>query len=173
MVLDRRITASADDVEEASNGAVTLDNQINQLNDRATLGLRFAAIDIPRTATIVSAQIELIGRSAALGVTGVYAVAEAADDAAPFQATSNNVTGRVFTTATAGPQTWDPWYQASVYATPDLAACVQEVIGRAGWTSGAHLVFKLSTADGGTDAAVTTFEETPSAAPRLLVVFTP
>ena len=72
---------------------------------------------------------------------------EAVDNAAAFTTTARSISTRSRTTATVS---WTPvaWPTAGARTadqrTPDLAAVLQEVVGRSGWVSGNALVLLVT-----------------------------
>lgn len=145
-VLDVRISASADDAEENTSGAVSLASTDMELVKDATtqtVGLRFRAIAIPAGAKILRAHVqfatdEVINLPATLTIGG-----QAAVGALAFKSALRNISSRPRTMATV---TWSPpdWTVVGEAGpgqrTPDLAAVVQEVIGLPGWVAGGSLV---------------------------------
>jgi hypothetical protein len=137
------VAASSDDAEEAPAGAVSLgSSDLELVTDGSavqTVGLRFAGVAVPNTATVVGAYVqfqtdEISTDTAALTIQG-----QAADNAATFTTSTRNVSSRPRTSAST---TWTPAQWNTVeerglaQRTSDLSSIVQEVVSRAGWTSG-------------------------------------
>lgn len=110
-------------------------------------GLRFINVDVPQGATITNAK--LVFRADESDGTGsqlnIYIQAEDSDDAAPFQTNNSNLSARNFTTAmhTWADGTVPAWNAGTVYETPDISSLIQEVVDRAGWSSGNAVVLNL------------------------------
>ena len=150
-----RISASSDDAEERDDtGAVDLDGdsatrslQMYRLysgSSTSTLnwwGLRFLNVDVPQGAMIASAAITF--RASADSVTtasGMTLWGQLAVNSGTFTTSTNNITSRPRTTATAA---WSvpQWMSGSDYATPStLATIVQEIVDQSGWAANNALV---------------------------------
>jgi hypothetical protein len=129
---------SSDDAREASGSVVLTGTNITiQATDHYG-GMRFTNVTIDQGDTINTASIELEIASAVYDDPDVTIWAEDTDDAATFTTAANNISGRTPTTATT---TWTASaIGGGVTTTPDLAAIVQEVIDRPGWSSGNDIV---------------------------------
>ncbi|MGY1810952.1 PKD domain-containing protein [Blastococcus sp. SYSU D00669] len=152
VTLDVPVRAGADDAEErVSTGAVNLTSgDLNLGQDGANAqvsAMRFTSVAVPAGATITRAWVQFQVDEVSTAACGLTVVGEAADSAAAFTTTARNLSGRADTTATV---TWTPasWPTAAARAeaqrTPDLAAVVQEIVGRAGWASGNALVLTVT-----------------------------
>ena len=169
------IAASSDDVEESSSNVVNLTStDLELVNDAAagagdqTIGLRFAGLPVPVGAYIVSATIQFTADEAQTNATSLTIRAQAADNAPTYVASNTNVSVRPRTAAAV---TWSPlaWNTvgeaAAAQRTPNLAAVLQEVVSRPGWSSSNAVAFIITgaghrTADsfdnaGGTPARLT------------------
>ena len=97
--------AGNDDAEQRANGSVTLTSSDLELvaeNGAAqTVGMRFANINVPPGAAIVSAEIQFTVDEATSGATALTFRAEATDNASVFTTTANSITARPVTTASA------------------------------------------------------------------------
>ncbi|HKQ58760.1 MAG TPA: right-handed parallel beta-helix repeat-containing protein [Candidatus Eisenbacteria bacterium] len=149
-VIDRRVAAGSDDAEESSAGATDPGNSdLELVQDRTTqrVGLRFASLPIPPGTTIAAAWIQFEADEKQSEITNLVIQAQAADHASTFAKVTNNVSGRPRTTASAAwsPPAWTATGQAGAgQRTPDLAAVVQEVVNRPGWTSGNAIAFIIT-----------------------------
>ena len=98
-------------------------------------GFRFPNIAIPQGATIDSAYLTYVAYNNDASTDDVKVWAEATDDAAVF-----NTTTRTPKSVTAGSNSvaWTLPNQTanSSYTSPDIKTVVQEVVNRAGWSSG-------------------------------------
>jgi len=171
--LDVRIGAGTDDVEERATGSVSLSSADLELVTDATVqkvGLRFAGLGIPRGARISSAYVQFTADEAGSDPTSLTFQAQAADNAATFADTTANVSGRPRTTASAGwsPVSWIAGGAGADQRTPDLAAAVQEVVNRPGWTSGNAMAFIVA---GSGRRTAESFEGSATKAPVLHVEY--
>lgn len=150
-VIDVAIASGADDVEEKGTGRVrpaSGDLELVFDGSNQVIGLRFTGVSIPAGATIENAYVQFRADEAGSTATSLVVNGEAADDAAPFDTTVRwNVSSRARTTAGVA---WSPvaWSAAGVAGpeqrTPNLAAVVQQIVSRQGWSSGNDLVLIIS-----------------------------
>jgi hypothetical protein len=150
--LDVPVRVSADDAEErTSTGAVSLtsgDLNLGHDGTRAqTVAMRFTGVTLPPGATITNAWVQFQVDEASTATASLTVAGEAADNAGAFTTTARNISSRSRTTATVG---WTPaqWptlaARAADQQTPNLAAVVQEIVGRPGWASGNALVLTVT-----------------------------
>lgn len=120
-------------IKWSDNGAIK--NQI--------VGLRFQTVDIPQGATVTSAQLKFTAQSSDTEATDLVIAAEASDNSAAFEATSNNISGRSLGAAQIN---WsvDSWAANNSHLSPDITALVQEVVDRSGWCGGNAMSFVVS-----------------------------
>lgn len=192
--LDIRVTASTDDTNSASNSAATggtgsvvagdltatlLSPGYHNTNDHWYVGARFLNVTIPNAATISSATFRLTAQgtyNAGSGTIRFTVSCHAADNGTTF---STSTGANLSTTARPRTTAKSTWTQTSVVAeteySVDITAAVQEVVNRAGWTSGNALVVIVE------DHANTTLGEwqdyysynnTPAKAPRIVIDYT-
>jgi chitodextrinase len=134
------------------------------------VGVRFAGVGIPRGASILSASIQFTADEVKTGASSLSIRGEAADSAAPFSG-SGNVSGRP---TTSGAVTWNPpdWTTVgeagAAQRTPDLAALVEEIVGRPGWTQGNALAFVIT---GSGTRTAESYNGVAAAAPLLELVY--
>ncbi|MBN1670747.1 MAG: CotH kinase family protein [Kiritimatiellae bacterium] len=173
--VDVRVASSADDAEQnVGSGSVYLDSSDLELvydgGDQA-VGMRFASVAIPPGAAIQSAYVqfkvdELNSGTATLAIRG-----QASDDAAAFTTATGDITARPKTAAAVS---WSPPAWTTVGAagadqrTPDLAAVVQEIVDRPGWSSGNALVLLVT---GSGERTAESYDGDPAGAPLLHVEF--
>jgi hypothetical protein len=155
----QRITASGNDVDcdtraaapnnfDSSRATVWWDNY--NTNESKATQLRFTGVPIPAGSTINSATIDVVFDS---GIednpsADIFAVDE--DDASAATNASEAV-AKPLTSASVAWVASGLGSAPSVVTSPDFAACVQEVVDRAGWASGNALVvvFQGRTSGGG------------------------
>ena len=139
---ERRISASSDDAEQRSSSSISLTSSSLQLvvdgSYVQVVGLRWPSITIPRNAQISSAWIQFTASSAQSGTMNLTIAGQAADNAATFTSSSNNVSSRTRTAATVAwtPAAWTSGQAGSAQRTPELRNVIQEIVNRTGWASG-------------------------------------
>ena len=148
--LDIRIGSSGDDVEQrTTDGSMYLDSSDLELGDdfayfgEQAVGLRFTGVTVPQGATITAANIEFETDETGSDVTVVTIWGQAADNAAAFGSGAYDLTNRPLTAASVD---WDipAWNTVDEkHQTPDLAAVVQEIVNRPGWSANGAVVFLI------------------------------
>jgi hypothetical protein len=142
VTVERRVSASSDDAEQNSNAGPILDStDLELVTDTSvqTVGMRFTGVNVPRGATITNAYVQFAVDEAGSTATSLNVRGEAADNAATFTTSKNNLSNRPRTTASASwsPPAWSVLNEAGVnQRTSDLKAVVQEITSRNGWNSG-------------------------------------
>ncbi len=173
-VIEKRISASANDVEERETGRMYLDSSdLEMVNEHQhqMIGLRFNRLDLPPGVTITAAWIqfevdEVNTRETALRING-----ELASYSKKFSADRFDLSSRRRTRQRA---IWlpPPWREKNAHGaeqrTPDLSAIVQEIIAAPGWKSGNAMTFIVS---GIGKRVAESFDGEPSAAPLLHVEY--
>lgn len=138
-ITNQTIAASADDAQE-QGGTVTLTGTtIGASLDATTewVGLRFTNITIPKGSTITSATIGVVPSATTEDEPSVTIFFQAADDCATFTTGASDISGRSRTSASVSWSSTDLAATGSSYHdSPSLVTPLQEVIDRAGWTSG-------------------------------------
>lgn len=176
-----RVSASADDAEQAASGSVNISDPDLSFHhegtaggDRPYVGLRFNNLNIPQGATITAAYIEFTANESTVsaGNPTITIRGQNADHAAAFTTGSNNISSRPTTSQSA---TWNPpaWAANSLQQTPDLTAIVQAIVNRSGWTSGNSMAFIFSgTASVSNYRNAESFDGDSDEAPRLVIQYT-
>ncbi|MBN1675685.1 MAG: fibronectin type III domain-containing protein [Kiritimatiellae bacterium] len=170
-----RIANGADDVEEQGGGSVYAHSSDLELTEDGgaaqTVGLRFAALDVPRGATIRSAYVQFQVDEPGAGVTSLQIRGHATGHARAFTDRNGDVTARP-TTSAAVPWTVPAWNTAGAAGadqrTPDLAAVIQEIVRHDRWMSGNALVLVVTGTGKRTAEA---YEGDPAGAPLLVVEY--
>lgn len=165
-----QVAASADDALQ-SGSTVNITGLNIRINGTTIWGgWRFQNVTVPQGATISDAYLEFFVTS--LDDPNLVIYGEAADDAAAFAASSNDISGRGRTTANY------TWNQANVGAlafrstgTGSLTSVVQEIVNRAGWASGNDMAFVLNGATGG-DVQIRAYDNVTTDAAKLTIVYT-
>ncbi len=139
---ERLIAVSTDDAEQRQNGSVTLGGGDLEMvvdgSNTQTVGMRWTNITIAKNATILAAWIQFRAASSNSGGTSLTLRGQAADNAATFVSSSNNVSSRPRTTATTTwtPAAWTSGQSGTAQRSPDLTAVIQEIVNRPGWAAG-------------------------------------
>jgi chitodextrinase len=168
--------AGSDDAEERlDSGSVSLTSGDLELGfDGSTaqmVGLRFAGVDVPQGATVLSATVQFTADEVSTGAAALTFRGEGANDAAPFTSASEDVSGRPTTGASVpwSPPDWTSKGAAgAAQRSPDLAAIVQEIVERPDWVPGNALAIFVSGTGRRTAEA---YEGGAALAPRLSVIY--
>ncbi len=130
------IKAGRDDAEESKRGSVYFTSRDLDLGeDRQTIGLHFAEVNIPAGATIQKAHVAFVAKQSDSKATNLQVGAEAADNAAAFTDTRNNISSRTATSAKVAWNNVPEWKKNERYWTPDLSTVIQEIVNRGGWSA--------------------------------------
>lgn len=179
----QKILSANDDAEQqgttvdVGNGDLELSLDANTAN---LVGMRFTNVPIPQGSIIQSAYIQFQTDESQTGTTvNVRIRGEAADDAAPITASSNNISARQDTTASvtwSAIPTWPTAGDAGVnQKTPDIKTIIQEIVNRGGWSSGNDLLIQIE--DNGSTASTRrtaeSYDGTTTGAPELQISYTP
>ena len=146
-------TSGNPDVEEASFGSISLntgsidlalDGEPGSPRGLQVVGLRFQGVQVPNGADIITADIQFTTRGTAnVDPCALTIQAQAANNAGAFNLVPFGVSQRPRTTAAVGwnPGPWTvPDEAGPGQRTPNLAALVEEVVTRPGWTPGNAMV---------------------------------
>ncbi len=175
-----QVGASSDDAEQLDNGAMSLTSDdleltcdtTNKCNknsaQKQTIGLRFAALPIPKNSSILSAQVEFTADEAQSEATSLTLNGQAADNASTFAATTNNISARTKTAASVAWSNLPAWVVGTKYQTPDMSPIVQEVVNRSGWASGNGLGLIVT---GLGHRTADSYDKIGGVAPKLTVVY--
>ena len=144
-----KIRQSSDDAEEAvADGAMDLTGGILDLIRSSTVdqvvGLRFQHLNIPPGATISSAIIRFKSAAKKTSAASLTINGENIDNASIFTSAAHDISARPNTAATVSWATIPSWSNGAFYETPELAAIVQEIVNRGGWTANNAMAFKLT-----------------------------
>ncbi|MBP7052390.1 MAG: hypothetical protein KBE65_15360 [Phycisphaerae bacterium] len=138
-------------------------------------GVRFRNVEIPQGALIRSASLKICSYS--VGLTGQFdgiLYAEDIDNSTDF-----NTTRLSKQTKTQASQAWawdaaSPWTADTWYESPDITDLVQEVVDRAGWSSGnAMTLIYWANSNSGSDRKIWAYEGNPDRAARLVITYQP
>ena len=148
-IQDYQVAHNNDDAEEnVSTGVMNRSSSdLEMISDGGTaqlVGIRFRALRIPAGTTITSAVLEFETDETDSGTTSLTIEGQDVDDAGIFTATNSNISSRTTTTASTS---WSPgaWNTVSErHQSADVSAIVQEIVDRAGWSSGNDMVFVIT-----------------------------
>ena len=147
------VASSTDDAEQSINGDVNLTStDLELVNDDASgagdqlVGMRFTDISIPPGAIVTNATIQFTADESQSDVTTLDIFAEAANNAAAFTDSANNLGARTRVSLSVpwAPAAWTAGQSNATQRTPNLAGLVQEVISRPGWVAGNSIVFLIT-----------------------------
>ncbi|MDN3511458.1 MAG: hypothetical protein NG784_09135 [Candidatus Jettenia sp.] len=174
VVIDARVATDSNDAEERESGRIILDSTDLDLvfeKSNQKVGMRFTGVDIPKDATIIRAYIQFMADEIHSGATSLIIQGEAVNNAAPFASIDGNISSRPRTTAAVSwsPAAWLTKKEAGLnQRTPNISSVIQEIVSRAGWSSGNSLVIIIT----GTGRRVAeSFEGNGDGAPLLHVVY--
>jgi hypothetical protein len=169
-----QVSQSSDDASETTATVTLTGSTINLGNATGAAdnwrGIRFQNVTIPQGATITAATLSPDFVNATNSGTATI-FGEAADNAGTYVASSNNISGRSQTTHSAS------WAMSGVtssgfQSSPDLTAIVQEIVNRAGWSSGNAMSFLLQITHNNVNTApVNTYDQSPGNAAQLNVTY--
>lgn len=137
-----------DDAEEASTGSMDLGSSDLEMIRESTdqkVGLRFRSVQVTPGAVITNAYIVFTTDETDSESTDLTIHGEDIDDAPVFTSGTNNITNRTTTGQYIEWNSIAAWDTiGEQHSTPDLSPVVQEIVGRAGWSSGNDMVFIIS-----------------------------
>lgn len=137
----RPVVAGSDDAKEASGMSPDTGQAVNLIDAvNFHLGLRFTDLPIQQGSIISDLRISLtLSDSSKNDAEGTWYCHDV-DDAATFTTTNGDLDGRAKTTATVAWTTNDLGNANDRVTTPNLSACLQEVVDRPGWQPGNSVV---------------------------------
>jgi len=172
--LTLNVTAGDNDLEEnLANGKVTNSSDLELAEDgnkNQLIAIRYTDVFIQQGTTITSAYIDFICDETTSGATSVTFTLEDSDDAEDLALTNFNLTNRIKTTSSVDWNNIPAWNTVGeLHTTPDLAAIIQEVINRPGWTPGSDITVLIE--GSGTRIAEAYNSSSPQDAPVLRINF--
>jgi cysteine-rich repeat protein len=171
-----RIETDLDDASESPLGTVSLSDALLELArdpDPDIVGLRFTGVTIPAGARITEAYVQFTAGAATSFTSQILIQAEAADAAAPFGASPEDLSTRSRTSVHAfwSPPAWTaPGAVGPAERSPDLSLLLQEIVDRPGWTPGNAIAVFL---EGTGNRLARAHDADPAGAARLQVRFAP
>ncbi len=176
--VNAQLGGGSDDAKQnKATGAMTLTGNLELLRNgtvNQTVGLRFPNITIPKGATITGAYLEFMPTTAtsSSGSPVITIYGQAADNAATFTTTTNDISSRAKTVATAS---WSPaaWTNGgNPQQTGSVSNIVQEIVNRTAWASGNAMAFILDNAGSTAFRTAQSYETLNNYAPRLIMTYT-
>jgi hypothetical protein len=148
VTLDIPVAAGSDDAEQQPSTSVNITSgDLDMMNDgtvvQTAVGLRFANVNLPHGAAVVSASLQFRSDEVHADPTSLLLQGQAIDNAPTFTTAKNNITSRARTAASVA---WNPppWNKTTETGPDELATgllpIVQELVSRPGWTSGNAMV---------------------------------
>jgi hypothetical protein len=181
-VTEVMVAAGSDDAEEnVATGAVDLTSSDLEITeegspaDNQLIGMRFNGIVVPQGAIITSAYVQFhVDETDIPGDNRPgtkFLRGEAVDNAATFSATAFDISSRPTTSAEAS-WDWPLWLttheEGPDQQTSDIAAVIQELVDRPGWSPGNSLVLIIT---GSGENAAESFDGEADAAPLLHISY--
>ena len=170
-----QVGASTDDAEEDPAGVVSLTSSDLELILEGSVvqvvGMRFPAVTIPKGATIQGATIQFTVDEVSTAATSLTFRGQAIDNAPAFTTATGNISSRSTTSASASwsPPAWSVVGEAGpAELSADLSPVIQEVVNRAGWSSGNALAIIVT---GSGKRVAVAYNGSPAGAPKLLVQY--
>jgi len=171
--ITKSIATGSDDAEESTgdNSVNTTSSDLELVNDGSDqiIGLRFQSLAIPQGATVLEASMQFEVDETESGSISLTIYGQNIDDAPTFSAAAGNISGRGKTTASVAWSNLDNPAIDGALTSPDLTSIVQEVVNRAGWSSGNDMGFIIQKASGTGKRTVEAYNGEASAAARLSV----
>ncbi|MCO6477330.1 MAG: metallophosphoesterase, partial [Phaeodactylibacter sp.] len=173
-----QINIGSDDAEERSGRVDLSSSDLELANDpnlgSQVIGMRFNGLNIPQGAVITNAFIQFTSdENRNENPCNLMISGEASDNASPFsEANDTDISSRPRTTATVSwfPPEWENVGIANAaQRTPNLAAVLQEIVSRNGYSSSSSIILIV---EGSGARTAESFEGNPFGAPQLCVAYT-
>jgi len=168
------IDSGINDVNEVS-GTMDSTNSTLWIGSAGTTssytGLRFSSVNIPKTATITSAQLQFYSVNQQWIAINLTIAGDSAGNSAVFAANALP-SQRALTTARIAHTSDEAWSANTWYTLADVKTIVQEMINLGGWQSGNPLTLILQGDGGWGRKYVRAIEGGSSGAVRLVITYT-
>lgn len=175
-IFTARITAGQDDCYSTSGETFDNDNIQVILGYNGTYvfngGFRFLNVTIPQGATINSAKITMRARLDKTGTCAVNIYGNDVDDAPAFADSSQNRPSDIVVTTATVAYSIPSWSANTDYDTPDLKSIVQEIVDRAGWSSGNDMRFAFKNGTSSETRLIISYETSTETCALLTVDYT-
>lgn len=133
--------------------------------------LRFQNVTIPKDAPIISATLTVVASNSDTGTTNLKIAGEAADNPTAPTGYANYNT-RVLTTAQVDWDITDNWTAGDIINSVDISTIIQELVNRAGWSSGNALNIFVRNDSSSNYRRIVAYNGTPAQAAILKVTYT-
>ncbi len=145
--LNHQVTGSTDDGRQLAAGGMNLIDTGHTINDPDEyLGYRFNNVAIPQGATITQADFAIDVGNTTNDDPNLIIYGEDIDNAPTFTTNSGDMSGRSQTTANVA---WVATGIGTGFVTaPSIITIIQEIVNRAGWSSGNSIVLLLKDTGG-------------------------
>ena len=164
-----RVAHADDDAQEKDDTHMELDKK-HELGKKSYVGLRFLNVKIPQGATIMNASVEFRASDSDNETTHLQIRGEYTDDASCFTASDGDISNRTMC-ASVNWNSIPDWTKDEFYQTPDLTSIIQEIVNRAGWSSGNSLAILFKSLDLSGERRAYPYDESPGSAPLLTVAY--
>jgi chitodextrinase len=175
-IISSRVSQSTDDAEERTDtGVVRLASSDLELirDDGSSLqivGMRFQNVQVPKGSTITNAYIEYETDETRSETTNLVFYGEASDNPATFTSDTNNISNRTKTSSSVSWNNVPAWNTINEkHQTPNLSLIIQEIVNRAGWSSGNSIVILV---EGSGKRTAESYNGESANAPLLVVGYT-
>ena len=176
--LNLQVGASADDGYWGTGFSPTYDNTATTFivgsffGAHGSIWARFTNVTIPNAATISSASLQVNPGVTSSASCGTSIVGIANDNAAaPANFSDANAPSGGLTTATVS-WTFGAWTAGTWDTSPDISTVIQEIINRAGWSSGNALVVEGRYVTVSSYRQGSTYDSSSTVAPKLDITYT-
>jgi hypothetical protein len=149
--IDIPVASSSDDAEESAAGGMSLGSSDLELileTTEQTVGIRFAGLDIPNGANILTASVQFTVDEVSTDPTSLTIEGQAHDNAPTFTTTNGDISSRTLRTGAVDwldiPQWTIVGEAGPAQQTPDIKTIIKEVVDRPGWTSGSSVVLIIT-----------------------------
>jgi hypothetical protein len=175
-VIEAQAATTSDDAEERFSGSVSTGSVDLELvstteggGGNQVVGLRFPAVSVPQDSGIVLAYVQFQADETDTDPTALTLYGEATDNAVTFAPSLLNISSRSKTLASVSwsPPTWQIGEAGPAQRTPDISPIIQEIVDRAGWSSGSALAILIE----GQGKSVAESADGDPSAPRVHVEF--
>lgn len=166
-IVEVRVSGNFDDAEEDAGGGMSRTNDKLELGQQAWVGFRFRNVAIPQGVTITGAYIELRAADSNSENTDLTIFGQDEDDPEQFSNGRDNISKRPRTAASVAWNNIPNWSSGNTYQSPDIAAIIQEIVDRSGWSSGNEMVIVLRSDDFDGKRLVVAHDDQPSQAALL------
>ncbi|HQK99026.1 MAG TPA: hypothetical protein PLH61_13485, partial [Bacteroidia bacterium] len=141
--------------------------RLEGINRNCIAGIRFSSVPIPKNAIITSSSLSLCSyetKSATVNVK-IYGIDE--DNTSNFNTTTQEPSDKAKTSASSDWTLQNPWTVDNWYTSSSINSSVQEIVDRAGWSSGNAMGFIFTNNGSGDNKQFVDYWEGANLAPKL------